>query len=399
LNKSPLVEGTKIKANFSKPQAPIISAGMSIAIESLGPPSIQPCVISRPAERKFPLVQALRALAALAIAFTHTAYNGLTMTPGAYGLARVFHAFPWVGGVDVFFFISGFVIAWSSHSLFGHAGAARQFMAKRLARIVPLYWLMTTLFLASLLLLPGAINGDIGGPAYIVKSYLFIPAARSNGLVQPALGLGWTLNFEMFFYFVFALFLRFTEIKAVISATVLLGGFVLLGQTGILPGTILDTWSQPIVLEFCAGMFLALVPGRVTLPDTARIVLVLAALALMVAAPPWPRIFGLGLPAMALVAAAVTGPKEGRLPHLEIWLVRLGDASYALYLVHPFVMRAGALLWTLLYRPGGPIAYVVLCLIFSQAVALALHRLYERPVTTWLRRRIDLVFRLYPQTI
>lgn len=364
---------------------------MSTAIDDLDRPTIQPYAALRPAERKFPLVQALRALAALAIAFLHTAYDGLTMTPGAHGLAWLYNVFAWGGGVDVFFVISGFVIAWSSHSFFGRAGGARQFLARRLARIVPLYWLMTTLFLTSLLLLPGAINGDIGGPAYIAKSYFFIPAARPDGLVQPVLGLGWTLDFEMFFYFVFAPFLRFSRTKAAISTAALLGGFVLLGQTSILPGTIMNTWSQPIVLEFCGGIFLALVPGRVTFPATARIVLVIAALALLVASPPWPRVFGLGLPAMALVAAAVTGPQEGRLPRLEIWLVRVGDASYALYLVHPFVMRAAALLWTHLHRPGGAADYVILCLIASQAVALALHRIFERPVTTWLRRRLEAI--------
>jgi len=362
---------------------------MSTAIEGLDRPTTQSYAASRPTERKFPLVQALRALAALAIAFLHTAYDGLTMTPEAHGLARIYHSLAWEGGVDVFFVISGFVIAWSSRSLFGRAGGTRKFLARRLARIIPLYWLMTTLFLTSLLLLPGAINGDIGGPAYIAKSYFFIPAARPDGLVQPVLGLGWTLNFEMFFYFVFAPFLRFTRIKAAISTAALLGGFVLLGQTGILPGTIMSTWSQPIVLEFCAGIFLTLIPGRVTFPTAARTVLVIAALALLVAAPPWPRVFGLGLPAVALVAAAVTGPREGRLPRLEIWLVRVGDASYALYLVHPFVMRAAALLWTHLHRPGGVAAYVVLCLIASQAAALALHRIFERPVTTWLRRRLE----------
>jgi exopolysaccharide production protein ExoZ len=361
---------------------------MSIAIEDLDRPTIQSYVAAQPAGRKFPLVQALRALAALAVAFLHTAYDGLTMTPGAHGLAWLYHAFSWDGGVDVFFVISGFVIAWSSRSLFGHAGAARQFLARRLARIVPLYWLMTTLFLASLVLLPGAINGDIGGLAYIAKSYLFIPAARPDGLVQPVFGLGWTLNFEMFFYLAFAPFLQLSRTTAVVSAVALLGGFVLLGQTGILPGTILHTWSQPIVLEFCAGMFLARLPERVTFPPAVRGLLVIAALALLVASPLWPRVFGLGLPAVALVAAAVTGPREGRLPRLEIWLVRLGDASYALYLVHPFVMRAAALLWTHLHRPGGAAAYVVLCLIVSQVAALALHRMFERPVTAWLRRRL-----------
>lgn len=62
---------------------------MSTAIEGLDRPTIQSSAASRAAERKFPLVQALRALAALAVAFLHTAYDGLTMTPGAHGLGFI----------------------------------------------------------------------------------------------------------------------------------------------------------------------------------------------------------------------------------------------------------------------------------------------------------------------
>jgi peptidoglycan/LPS O-acetylase OafA/YrhL len=339
-------------------------------------------------------VQALRALAAMSVAFSHTAANGLQLVPSASGLAWLYHdANPWNGGVDVFFVISGFVITLSSQSLFGRNGATWTFLGRRLARIVPLYWAMTTLFLLTMVLLPSTIQsskGQTGSLLYILASYLFIPAARPDGVVAPILQLGWSLNFEMFFYLVFAPFLRFTKTTATISVAVLLAGFVLLGQTGILPGTILNYWAEPIILEFCAGMFLALLPGRVTLSTGVRVALTIAAVAWFAACPPWSRDFSRGIPAVALVIAAVTGPQEGALPKLEAWLVRLGDASYALYLVHPFAMRVGAVIWTHLRahlgHPGLIWVYVVLCLIAAQVAALWLHRAFERPVTSQVRQ-------------
>jgi peptidoglycan/LPS O-acetylase OafA/YrhL len=157
----------------------------------------------------------------------------------------------------------------------------------------------------------------------------------------------------------------------------------------VLHGVILRTWSDPIVLEFCAGMLLALLPGKFTLHAGLRIAIVGAALILLYFQPGWNRLFAYGIPAAALVFAAVIGkPASGR-PNLEIWLVRLGDASYALYLVHPFVMRAVALLWLHLHRPGGIYAYIVISLALAQIAALAIHRYFEAPVTSWLRSNFE----------
>jgi peptidoglycan/LPS O-acetylase OafA/YrhL len=341
------------------------------------------------AKQGFPLIQALRAGAAFAVALTHILHDALQLSPSNPLLTTLFHAMPWGAGVDVFFVISGFVIAHSSRSLFARPHAARLFLARRLSRIVPLYWALTALFLAQFALSPATIHGDIGNAAYIAKSFAFIPAARPDGLIQPPLGLGWTLNYEMFFYAVFTPFLVLPRRLAVPATAACLTAFVIANQLITLPGTALSFWANPIILEFCAGMLLAFLPGRLTLPVPLRAALTLAALTAfhLHIAEDASRAFAWGIPAILLVLAASTGKPASRLPTLERWLVRLGDASYAMYLIHPFVMRGVTLLWHHIH--ASPLLYAALCLTLAQTAALLIHRHAERPATAWLRFRLE----------
>jgi len=331
-----------------------------------------------PQAAKYPLVQALRAAAALAVAYHHIFF-------AAHG--RPDRTAAWDAGVDVFFVISGFVIATSSARLLPDPHRARIFLARRLARIVPLYWAATTLFLAILAASPDAIRGAIGGPAYLAASYLFFPATRPDGLVQPAFGLGWTLNYEMAFYLLFALALLVRLPRPALAVCAVLGLLVLLRQTGLLHTTPLLFWSDPIVLEFASGMALARISTRLALPAALRAALAAAVLALTQAHfnPDAPRVLSQGLPALALVAAATLGPSP--LPRrAAFWLDLLGDASYALYLVHPFIMRAGQIAWLHAHRAGGPALYIAASLVAAQLCALAIRLYIERPVNAWLRQ-------------
>ena len=92
-------------------------------------------------------------------------------------------ALPWAAGVDVFFVISGFVMVHASRGLFARPGASGVFLARRLARIVPLYWGTTTLYLAVALAAPCLLNSALLEPWPVLASYLFIPfdAARRRG--------------------------------------------------------------------------------------------------------------------------------------------------------------------------------------------------------------------------
>lgn len=348
------------------------------------------------APRRYPYVQALRAAAAMSVAFDHVAHDLLAASAGRTGaglalLAAAWNALPWKAGVDVFFVISGFVIVHATRPLFGTAAGPRRFLLRRLARIVPLYWAATTLFLALLLLAPGAVHAALGGPGYILSSYLFIPARRPDGLVEPVFGLGWTLDFEMLFYVVLTPFVRLPRPAAALGAALALAALVGARRAGLVGGVVLGTWADPIVFEFCAGMGLALLAGRVSLGRAARLVVVLAAVALLAADPALPRVLGWGLPAVLLVAAATLGRTERR-GGFERLLERLGDASYALYLVHPFVMRPATIVWRRLAVHGAAplvLAYAFVELAAAQAAALLVHRHAERPVTRWLRRRLE----------
>lgn len=335
---------------------------------------------------KILLLQALRALAALSIAILHTSFNAIDLVPSETWMIAFHDRVPWSLGVDVFFVISGFVIVRSSTKLFGKAGGAAYFAVRRTARILPLYWLMTTLFLGFSLLLPKSVNGVLGGAFYVVASYLFIPCARPDGLMQPALGLGWTLNYEVFFYAVFAPCLRFRRGTAVLLTTAFLVAFVLMPLPNI---AVLRYWANPIVLEFCVGMLLALASEKIVLSTAGQLSLVLAAIALAASAHwsfPFPTHAAI---AAALVAAATLGQTKSHTPVIESWIAWLGDASYALYLFHPFMMRGTALIFSHIHFEGKAVVYLIVSLLGSQGVALLLHRYCEVPMTRALRRILE----------
>jgi exopolysaccharide production protein ExoZ len=344
-------------------------------------------------------VQILRALAALSVAMLHAQYDAAAIAERTGREFRQGEAFPWGAGVDVFFVISGFIMVYASRGLFGAPHGRRTFLAHRVARVVPLYWAVTTLYLVVALAAPAFLNRDYLAPGYILASYLFIPVERPDGLVQPLYGLGWTLNYEMYFYVLFALALGWRRTLAVPA---LIAGFVALvviGRVAALPQP-LAFWTDPIILEFAFGMAVGMLRERgVRLAGAAALALAAVALALFVlnlgrldAPLVLPRVLAYGVPAAFLVAAAalLRGGSSGGDPLTRAAVV-LGDASYALYLLHPFVIRAArdAMVFSGLAPAIGPWGFVALALALASAAALLAHRLFERPLTAWTRRRLE----------
>lgn len=344
-------------------------------------------------------IQYLRALAALMVVIGHAQHDATVWADKTGGVFRATHLLPWGGGVDLFFVISGFIMVYASRDLFAQPKAWSIFAKRRLIRIVPLYWIMATLYLLMAYVQSVSIGKPMSSPSAIVASYLFWPVdAYANGLMQPFYTLGWTLNYEVFFYACFALTLCLPRAFALITLSVALAAFVAAAsivKPGLAP---LAFWSQPIIIEFVIGMLIAQAYLRgVRIGQTTAFALGLIGVAwlsldtLGTAQQPqgwttpndiW-RLIGWGLPAAMLVlAASLREPAPtGETRHHPLGAL-LGDASYALYLSHPFiiVLMRKALLATGVFQTAGGWSLVICATIVSCIVAIALHRHIEVPL-------------------
>ncbi len=332
------------------------------------------------------LVQVMRAVAALAVALLHTLHDVGMLYPGHTAPPQL------QAGVDIFFVISGLIMVYASHPGWGQEGAAAAFLQRRIARILPLYWATTLLFLCVSTLLPGALNSAAPGMAEILASFAFLPWMRSDGLLVPVYSLGWTLNYEIFFYAVFAVALASRSRAVPMLVALMIGALVVAGLLLRPTAAPLVVWTSPLMLEFLFGVALGVMRLRgVALPAWLRALLFAAGAALLagdVLAAWAGRAVAWGLPAALLMAGVVLGPEprlNGRLARLA---VLLGDASYALYLLHPFAVRAARLGWGKLHLlPLGAAGFIACCLLLACLLAVAVHRLFERPMTRLLQRR------------
>lgn len=307
------------------------------------------------------------------------------------------------GGVDIFFVLSGFIMFHLGHASYGRPGEAWRFLVRRVVRVAPMYWLFTTLMLLALVLFPAHVSHKDIEWAHVLASYVFLPWENAYGKFYPVLILGWTLNFEMFFYGVMALSLALPRrwglawLVGVLAVLGLGGAFTVEWPAVLSP---MRFWWNPIVLEFLMGVGVAMLRIRgFRLTGAQAAWLMGLALCWMVfshqvgitgthwLARPW----WMGLPAAALVLAAVCLPERGSPPAWKRWLSRGGDWSFAIYLSHPFSLTVAAMVW---HRLGWTSVegYVLACLIAGIVGGACVHAWIEQPLTRWLRRKVDAMF-------
>lgn len=277
-------------------------------------------------------VQYLRAIAALLVVFAHlSGFSAFQAISTAH-----FGGF----GVDLFFVVSGFIMWHTSDDR-----SPADFMYRRIARIVPPYWFYTTLLVLLAFLMPRLAPNIQLSPTALVGSYLFIPYADHRGIMNPILLQGWTLNFEMYFYLVFAcgLFIpgksrRFTCLIAFFMLSAMLGLFADRSWA------ILSQITSSILLEFCLGMIVAAIWQRQRISTALAWPVVAISGALLVIAEFWQpvadvRFIAFGVPAALLLYGLLNCETYFAKRPISL-LLRAGDASYSLYLVHPFVLSA-----------------------------------------------------------
>ncbi|OCJ15107.1 exopolysaccharide biosynthesis protein [Rhizobium sp. AC44/96] len=266
-------------------------------------------------------IQYLRAFAALAVVVFHAAEKvGEHFAIGA-------------AGVDVFFVISGFIMWVISDR---RPMSPQQFLFDRVRRIAPSYWLVTAVMIV------GAVVGLFPNlkltASHIIASLFFVPMrSPSNGEIWPVLVQGWTLNFEIFFYVLFAGALFLPRNWRLGFLSLAFGGFFAFGLIFQPTSPALHTYTRPIILEFLGGVFLAELWLRRWIAGTS---LGLACVGASLSG--FAAIFLIGADfdeaicgplAMALVYGMVSLEADGSIGRVPL-LTYLGDASYSIYLWH-----------------------------------------------------------------
>ncbi|MBW8298165.1 MAG: acyltransferase [Hydrogenophaga sp.] len=326
--------------------------------------------MTSPPQQTLSGIQYLRAAAAIAVVLFHAAEKtGYHFAIGA-------------AGVDVFFVISGFIM-WVVSAR--REPTPLQFLRARIRRIVPVYWLATAVMVAGAL--GGLFPSLVLSLEHVLASLFFIPArSPSNGEIWPVLVQGWTLNFEMFFYVVFAGTLLLPRAWRLPAMAVLFGMLVIAGALFVPDNAVLLSFTRPIILEFVAGMVIGelWLKGKVPSPamGLALIALALSGFATIQVA---------GLPFDALVcgplaAALVVGVlalEAGRRIRFAPVAVVLGDASYAIYLWHTFAISVIAKVGASMGVPA-PAVFAAAVLAGISAGALGYYLLEKRGlVTAW----------------
>lgn len=331
-------------------------------------------------------VQYLRAAAAIVVVFFHVS----VLSQETWGLDPAGVDYVGAAGVDLFFVISGFIMA----MLVDRPGAlsGRKFWIRRFARVAPAYWVITLFVFALALVMPSLFHSTEASFAHLLVSMAFLPIDVGSGSAGPLLVVGWTLNYELFFYTIVAITVGLFGDRRLFGASTVL---IVLVTVGIVfqPGnSTLAFYSDPILLEFVFGALIFRAWRGSGWIGVNFICLMVFATGVVLLALQWERPLGdwrvyyWGVPAAAVLYGGL-----GVLRFTSPALARLGEWSFALYLTHVFVITfyiKHAI--SSVYELDVPwqahyLAITVVCV----AVAAVFHTVVERPLSRWTLHRLS----------
>jgi len=187
-------------------------------------------------------IQAIRGIAALLVALFHVRYlfnyEKLSMGDILFGSGAI--------GVDLFFVISGFIMVYTTKN----NTKPIDFISKRIIRIFPVYFVAS---IAYVLIFNGIESFlDFSFVHYFIKSVFFYDS-------NPILYVGWSLNYEMYFYLVFGLMLFFRDYSFLFTISFFILSVIIVPivfQIKFLH-PYLNIMVNNRILEFLAGMIIA----------------------------------------------------------------------------------------------------------------------------------------------
>jgi exopolysaccharide production protein ExoZ len=335
-------------------------------------------------KRRLDSIQSLRAIAASLVILFHI--RGIEEIYGD-PTKLLLNWYEGAYGVDIFFVISGFIMVYVTHNKPSSVAYFKEFLTKRIIRVVPVYWFYTFVMVFLLLVVPQAFMDTTFDLMRIVKSFFFIPQDQ-----LPIHSIGWTLNFEMYFYLVFALFLLLPRKALLPGISVLFVTLSILGRFLESDSPVFRQISDPIVIEFLFGMVIGHFYVRDKyLPKGLAWTCTLVGVSLFVLSffVKWGghRLMYWGVPGGLLVLGA-SSLERNAYPFSGI-VSGLGNSSYSLYLSHPFTLFGfGKVL--VVFGLSGYLynaLLIILAYVASVIVGIVSYRIIERTSSKFLTRR------------
>jgi peptidoglycan/LPS O-acetylase OafA/YrhL len=362
-------------------------------------------LVSQPRLARLDSLTGLRFVAAFAVLLRHTVTD-LFPLPGLF-------EFSFIGpiGVGFFFVLSGFLLTWR----WKPGGRKRDFYVRRGARIVPLH-ILTTIVASAFLILAGTpfwVSTLVS--LFLLQSWLTDPYRLGGN------GVSWSLSVEAFFYAIFPFMIQPISRSSVRKCAIIVGGAVamliawilvysVLLKTGFPAVSAFSAYTNPVYRlgEFVIGSAVAVAMRKGWRPRWSLTTSSWVALGLYVAIAGVNALVirsglhlgdGSGLPlsvldlmflpaTVLLVSSAAASDLSGRESIFGgKWFVRLGEWSFALYLVQMIVISQltafvshGSVTWV-----GGVLA--VVAMIGCIGLSAALFYCVERPAERAIKRK------------
>ncbi|MFN3232282.1 MAG: acyltransferase family protein [Alphaproteobacteria bacterium] len=333
-------------------------------------------------------IQILRCVAVISVLILHSH----TAIPREIFFFPFFSQFGWVG-VNLFFVISGFIIA----DRIEYERSLRRYLAKRYARVFPLYLILTTV---AVLLSSGLDlatftleRTDSGAPydpetlPYLLKSIFIIPQDE-----WPVLSVGWSLEYEIVFYMTFGIAYFAGGRSAALFA------MLVLTLAGILFTDLTRPVLDPVFTYFLMGCLAreAVARDLRAVIRSAPVVFVLGGTAATLHLYKAVDLSSLGFTVVAALAFAA----------LLIWMVELertekafqhrniftliGDMSFSLYLVHWIIMPLSQSLTTgVSFSDTGAEIVRLVAIMMSLLASWTVWKYVETPINTRRRDVLD----------
>ena len=312
-------------------------------------------------------VQLMRGIAALSVVFCHL----IIFDEGNFG-------------VDLFFCISGFIMMLVTEKNYNG------FLQKRFLRICPLYFLLTIGKFSMGFIMPNLLRDPNISVTVLLRSFLFI------GGNEIMVGVGWTLCYEMFFYFLFFLAFKINHKNRHIIATLFLAIIVLIGLLVKNTNEYFLFYTQPIILEFAFGIWaykFLYSNFKIAKSKLMESIFIIAAISiyssLFFIKLPVNRLISAGIPTFIVFILFFISLENHRIPK---FFIVLGNISYSLYLTHTFVITAFSKLIIDIEHEITPLSILgsVIAICFSLGVAYTSWYLIENKLTNWIKNKVKL---------